>query len=58
MAFNLGIAGLQRFTKFLAALEQKDYETAATEMLDSVWAEQVGRRAQRLAAQMRSGAWQ
>ncbi|MDZ4242178.1 MAG: glycoside hydrolase family protein, partial [Candidatus Omnitrophota bacterium] len=55
MAFNLGIAGLMRFRKMLAALDDGEYGLAADEMLDSRWADQVGRRAQRLARQMRSG---
>jgi lysozyme len=58
MAFNLGITGLLRFTKMLDALSRHDYATAANEMLDSLWAKQVGRRADRLATQMRSGEWE
>ena len=53
MCFNLGLAGLHRFTKFLKALELGDYETAANEMLDSLWAKQVKIRARELAQQMR-----
>lgn len=57
MAFNLGVGGLLAFQKMLAALEAGDYATAATEMLDSDWATQVGPRAERLARQMREGEW-
>lgn len=57
MAFNLGLAGLLSFKKTLAAVQQGDYETAGLEMLDSKWRRQVGVRAERLALQMRSGAW-
>ena len=53
MCFNLGLAGLQRFTRFLKAVELGDYETAANEMLDSLWAKQVKIRARELAQQMR-----
>jgi GH24 family phage-related lysozyme (muramidase) len=31
MAFNLGVAGLQKFPRFLAAVEAGDWETAADE---------------------------
>lgn len=57
MAFNMGIGGLLAFKKMLAAYKAGDWETAATEMLDSKWAEQVGPRAERLAKQMREGVW-
>lgn len=58
MAFNLGIGGLLRFQRALAAMQQGNYDLAAREMLDSRWAEQVGARATRLARQMREGEWQ
>jgi len=57
MAFNMGVRGLLGFRRALAALEIGDCETCAVEMLDSRWADQVGRRATRLAATMRSGDW-
>jgi lysozyme len=56
MAFNLG-SRLGEFRKFLAHLEAREYEQAAKEMTDSVWATQTGPRAQRLAEQIRSGEW-
>lgn len=55
MAFNLGIAGLLGFPKFLAALKAGNYETARKEMLDSKWAAQVGARATRLSQQILLG---
>jgi lysozyme len=58
MTFNMGIGGLMKFRKFLAALAAGDYKTASSEMLASVWAQQVGPRAQRLAIQIESGCWQ
>ncbi len=58
MVHNLGMAGFQRFVKMIAALIAERWEDAAYEMLDSDWAKQVGRRATRLAEQMRSGEWQ
>ena len=55
MAFNLGITGLLKFRRALDAVRVDDYEAAATHMLDSRWASQVGRRAVELARQMRTG---
>ncbi|MDN7671356.1 glycoside hydrolase family protein [Burkholderia oklahomensis] len=55
MAFNMQ-AKLLGFRNFLAAAQRRDWNTAAAEMLDSLWARQVGARATRLAAMMRSGA--
>ena len=52
MCFNLGMAGLLGFKRTLALLEAKEYDAAAREMLNSVWAKQVGQRAVRLAAQI------
>lgn len=57
MAFNLGMGGLLTFTKMLDALRARNWEQAATEMLDSTWAHQVGARATRLAAMMRTDTW-
>ena len=53
MAFNLGETRLRGFRKMWAALRIDDFTVAATEMLDSKWAEQVGVRATRLADRMR-----
>lgn len=52
MCFNLGLPRLQGFYKFLSAVERGDYDTASTEMLDSLWAKQVKGRARELAALM------
>ena len=48
MCFNLGVTRLLKFKKFLTALEAKDWDNAAVEMMDSRWATQVGSRAIRL----------
>jgi lysozyme len=58
MAFNLGVNGLMAFKETLAWMEAGNYSAAADAMLQSVWARQVGVRAERLAAQMRTGEWQ
>lgn len=38
MAFQMGIKGLLSFKKFLAHLQNGEYDKAADEMLDSKWA--------------------
>lgn len=58
MCYNMGIKRLLGFTKFIAAYKAGNWNAAATEMLASTWAKQVGPRATRLAEQMRTGAWQ
>lgn len=55
MAYNLGISGLLKFKKMLKTLEEENYPKAAKEMLDSLWAIQVGKRADHLAYLMRHG---
>ncbi len=55
MIFNLGLTRFNQFKRMLNALQRHDYQQAATEMLDSRWAVQVGKRADRLAEIMRSG---
>ena len=55
MTYNMGIARLGGFVKMLAAVRAGDYDLAATEMMASLWAHQVGPRAERLAAIMRTG---
>jgi len=54
MVFNLGLRGVRRFTKMIAAIEAEDFETAATEMKNSRWYRQVGKRGERLAGMMRN----
>jgi len=48
MGFNLGYPRLSKFKKFLDAMQKNDFKTAAVEMMDSKWATQVGKRAERL----------
>lgn len=55
MLFNMGMPRLTKFKKMLSAIADRNYELAAAEMLNSKWASQVGRRAQKLASMMRSG---
>lgn len=55
MSLNLGWPRLSGFRNMLMALEAGDYDTAATEALDSKWARQVGDRAERLSTLIRGG---
>lgn len=52
MAFNLGIAGLMGFRNTLAAVQQGRYSSAGAGMAASKWADQVGKRADRLVDMM------
>jgi lysozyme len=55
MAFNLGFAGLMGFKNMWSAIDRRDWERAAKEMLNSKWARQVGVRAVELSEIMRTG---
>lgn len=55
MAFNLGISKLLTFKNTLAAMQNGDYLLASYGMLHSLWAKQVGNRAERLADAMKTG---
>ena len=54
MAFNLGLPKLNKFVEFKKSLQKRDYKNAASHMLDSLWAKQVGNRATYLANLVRS----
>lgn len=55
MAFNLGQQRLGEFHGLRSAVAASDFDEAARQMLDSLWAKQVGARATRLADAMRKG---
>jgi len=55
MIFNLGFNGVRNFKRMMGALTSRDYNRAADEMLDSLWAKQVKSRAIELADMMREG---
>lgn len=55
MAFQMGIAGLRRFTKTLGLVRLGQYRLASLGMLASLWARQTPNRAKELATQMRTG---
>lgn len=55
MCFNMGIRTLLEFHNTLNAIKNGRYEAAVAGMGKSKWARQVGRRAVRLQAMMRTG---
>jgi lysozyme len=55
MAFNLGTNGLMQFKNTLAFVKAGKYSEAATGMLSSKWATQVGARAITLSEMMKTG---
>lgn len=55
MGFNLGVGGLIGFKNTLEMIRTGRYSEAATAMLRSKWAKQVGARATRLSEMMRNG---
>lgn len=55
MCFNLGIRRLSAFKNTLDAVQDKRWRDAAAGMRASMWAKQVGGRAERLAKMMESG---
>ena len=57
MAFNMGPGNLAKFRLMLSSLSAEDYSGAADEALSSRWAEQVGKRADRIADRIRSGVY-
>ncbi len=57
MCFNMGLKGLLQFHNTLALIEQGKYQEASQAMLQSLWAKQVGHRAERLSQQMATGEW-
>tara|TARA_R110000787_G_C13142376_1_gene417430 strand:- start:24 stop:551 length:528 start_codon:yes stop_codon:yes gene_type:complete len=54
MAFNLGLTKLNKFEKMKEGLMNNDYQTAADEMVDSLWYNQVQSRGPRMVDVMRS----
>lgn len=55
MIFNMGHSRVSGFKKMIAAIQEGRYDRAAHEMLDSLWARQVGARSQELSKMMREG---
>lgn len=57
MHFNMGWPVLSQFTNTLEYIRKGEHEKAASAMLQSKWASQVGNRAKRLAKMMQWGSW-
>lgn len=55
MAFQMGVSGVLKFTRMIAALKIGHYDRAALEALDSTWAKQTPERAQRVTRLIREG---
>ena len=55
MVFNLGLTRFNQFKATIKHIENRDYELAGAEALNSRWAEQVGQRAIDVANQLASG---
>lgn len=55
MVFQMGVAGVGKFKKFLDAAYLHEWHTAHNEMLDSKWARQTTKRANKLAEIFRDG---
>ena len=55
MAFNIGVKQLLTLPRFISAVQFRNWEAAAEEMMISDWAKQEQRRANVLAEMMRTG---
>lgn len=55
LRFQLGPTRFRGFKNMLTAIEKGDFETAGKELLDSLYAKQVPKRASRVAFQLRVG---
>ncbi len=58
LCFNMGLTKLRQFKMAIAGMEAKDYEKASDEFLDSLYAKQVGKRADEVAEMIRTGQYQ
>jgi len=54
MIFNMGRPRLSNFKKFIAYINESKWLEASNEMLNSAWAKQVTKRAQRLSDRIKS----
>lgn len=58
MAYQLGVGGVLKFPKMLAALRDRRWAEAESHALDSDWKNQTPERAKRVARQLATGEWQ
>lgn len=57
-AFNMGVHRLLGFGTYLGLLKARDFAAAADDEIHTLWARQVGARATRIAAEIRTGVHQ
>ena len=55
LVFQMGLAGVQRFSKMLHAIETADWPESAVQLLDSRFATQTPARAKRMAKRLARG---
>ena len=55
LAFNMGMSTLKQFVGTLGHLERREWDKAASGLLDSRYARQVGKRAEEVADMIRAG---
>lgn len=55
MVFQMGLAGVLKFKKMIAALKIQDWNEAYKQALDSTWYKQTPNRAKRVAEVLRDG---
>ena len=53
MCYQLGVTGVSKFKKTIAYLQDKRWEEASVEMLDSLWARQTPNRAKELSRRVK-----
>ena len=53
MCYQLGVGGVSKFKKTIAYLQNKQWEEASVEMLDSLWAKQTPNRAKELSKKVK-----
>lgn len=59
LCFNIGIHGVLEFQNTIKSLEQKDWESASNNLLNSEWANEVGEiRSQNMAKRLLTGSYE
>ena len=53
MCYQLGVTGFSKFKKTIAYLQNKQWEEASVEMLDSLWAKQTPNRAKEMSKRVK-----
>jgi lysozyme len=57
MVYQMGLSGVMKFKKMIAAIEDDDFAEASNQGMDSIWAEQTPERAYRHMRVMLAGNW-